>query len=81
MAIRSDSANFKHAKIIIRYLYTRSMIKTDRLRDQESNKQRTALETYPEKELYAIRRNLGFAGRNIDLIRIRSQYQKRLITL
>lgn len=37
------------------------MIKTDRLRDQESNKQRGTLETYPEKELYAIRRNLGFA--------------------
>lgn len=36
---------------------TRSVIKLGSLRDQESNKQRTALETYPEKKLYAIRRN------------------------
>jgi len=43
---------------------TRSMIKLDLMRDQEINKQRTTLETYPKKKLYAIRRNLGFAGKN-----------------
>lgn len=54
------------------------MIKLDLMRDQEINKQRTTLETYPKKKLYAIRRNLGFCWRKNDLIRIRSQYQKRL---